>query len=102
MNTDDFTLLVDISDFSSDIEFGTYSGCPVGAYAKQLDVVNNETDTQDIVVILPDDSTCRIEVQGLTTRVLYGVKLKGIQTSGTETLTSATAYFDYHGGRKNA
>jgi hypothetical protein len=86
--------------FSSDIDLTAQSGCP-NYPAARLEVHNDDTATQDIVLRGPDASNQAFEVPADSIRVIEG-QIAAVESTGTETISSAVAYWWDDGTRKNA
>lgn len=85
--------------FSSDIDLTAQSGCP--AYpAARLEVHNDATTTQDVILRGPDASNQQFEVPADSIRTIEG-QIAAIESTGTETISTAVAYWWDDGARKN-
>lgn len=88
----------DSTDWASDLDLTAVSGAPP-LPPDQIDIVNEESDAQVLVIALPNlpDGTPQadesIRVPGGTTRVLYNAAVAGITNTGTGSIAQVTAYW---------
>lgn len=87
------------TSFASDIDLTAQSGCPKYPAAR-VEVHNDATTTQDIVLRGPDATNVTFEVPADSIRVIEG-QIAAIEATGTETIASVTAYWWDDGQRKN-
>jgi hypothetical protein len=84
-----------ITSFGADVDLTDESGCPAHA-AERLEVHNDESSTQDIVLTLASGVTVTREIPADSIRVLKG-EFTAIEASGTGTIAEVVAYY-WHDG----
>lgn len=80
------------TSFGADVDLTSQTGIPRGVPAVRLEVHNDEASTQDIVVRGPDGVNVVFEIPADSIRVIRG-PIAAIESTGTQTIASATAYW---------
>lgn len=84
-----------ITSFVSDVDLTAQSDCPAHA-AERLEVHNDETTTQDIVLTLSSGVNVTREVPADSIRVFRG-EFTAIESTGTGTIAEVVAYYWWDG-----
>lgn len=84
-----------ITSFGADVDLTAQSNCPAQA-AERLEVHNDESSTQDIVLTLASGVNVTREVPADSIRVFRG-EFTAIESTGTGTIAEVVAYY-WHDG----
>ena len=96
---DAYNIMRAFTSFGSDIDLTAQSGCPQGP-PEQLDIYNNDTADQNIVLQGPDGENNTIICPPAFTRIIYKTKTNKIIASGTGTIAQVVAYWHNIGNPK--
>ena len=96
----DPNISVQLTSFGTDVDLTAQAGCPMHE-AERLEVHNDESTTQDIVITRPhphhdEGRDEAYEVPADSIRVIRGPVI-GIKADGTETIASVNVFW-YHDG----
>lgn len=94
---------VQLTSFGSDVDLTGQSGMPLLQPALRLEVHNDASTTQDIVLTMKGQTTnTTFEIPADSVRVIDDVEVTAIVASGTETIASVNAYYRFESGPTNA